>query len=284
MSSPSSEHLAVVHGLQQAGAAQQRGLARAGAADQRHDLVLADREVDRRAGRRCRRRPSPRRASRAPARLPRSRSQQAARLLAAPGAGGHRVGQPRGRAPRAARTAGPATTYGVKLKLCPTRICAARTASTAPSTEISPTSFCSATKSLSSGGGDRAQRPAGGRRSAWSAGGSARASGRPRAGSGAPTRCRRGRPRRRTRCRPARSPPSPGRAATWAPPAGASAGHPEADEVQHDDQRHAAEEVDVDRRHDPQRGEGRAAQRAGERDQQTDDQHERRRRSAAPGG
>ena len=49
----------------------------------------------------------------------------------------------------------PASTYGVKLKLRATSICAARIASTAPSTEISPQSFCSATKSLSSGGSTR---------------------------------------------------------------------------------------------------------------------------------
>ena len=48
-----------------------------------------------------------------------------------------------------------ATTYGVKLNVRADAICAARIASTAPSTEISPTSFCSATKSLSSGGSTR---------------------------------------------------------------------------------------------------------------------------------
>jgi hypothetical protein len=43
----------------------------------------------------------------------------------------------------------------VKLKVRADAIWAARIASTAPSTEISPTSFCSATKSLSSGGSTR---------------------------------------------------------------------------------------------------------------------------------
>ena len=46
----------------------------------------------------------------------------------------------------------PATRYGVKSYVRATSIWAARTASTAPRTEIRPTSFCSATKSLSSGG------------------------------------------------------------------------------------------------------------------------------------
>ncbi len=49
----------------------------------------------------------------------------------------------------------PATTYGVKLNVCAVAICAARTASTRPASDTSPTSFCSATMSLSSGGATR---------------------------------------------------------------------------------------------------------------------------------
>ena len=45
-----------------------------------------------------------------------------------------------------------ATTYGVKLYELATSICAARTASTAPSTEIRPTSFCIEMKSFISAG------------------------------------------------------------------------------------------------------------------------------------
>ena len=45
-----------------------------------------------------------------------------------------------------------ATTYGVKLKSLLDRTCAARKASTTPMTETRAVSFCSETKSLSSGG------------------------------------------------------------------------------------------------------------------------------------
>ena len=82
----------------------------------------------------------------------------------------------------------------------------------------------------------------------------ARASARRPPGSGAPTRSRRGRPRPRTRSRRGRARRSPRRAARSGTPESCEGRRAEAEHVDHEDRRHAAEEVGVDRSRAPGAG------------------------------
>ena len=86
---------------------------------------------------------------------------------------------------------------------------------------------------------------------------SARASARPPPATGAPTRSRRGRPRRRTPCRRARARRSPRTTSRSARPSSCERRRAEAEHRDHEDRRHAAEEVGVDDRERAQREEHR---------------------------
>ena len=99
------------------------------------------------------------------------------------------------------------------------------------------------------------------RRSAAPAGATARASAPPPPGSGARTRCRRGRPRTRTRCRRARARRFPRTSSTCGTPCELERRRAEAEHRDHEDRRHAAEEVGVDDRR--ARGAGRRPGPAG---------------------
>ena len=146
---------AVVDRLQQVDAAQQRRLARAGRADQRDHLVLGDVEVDARSTTWSPKRlTTPSQASTGPVRPPGRSAVTATRSPAA-------AGRARSVTQSASRIVGIASStnsrpgHDVRREVerrGRVRSAPARTASTAPSTEIRPTSFCSATKSLSSGG------------------------------------------------------------------------------------------------------------------------------------
>ena len=238
--------------LEQVDAAQERRLARAGRADQADDLVLGEREVDPAQHLELAERLVQALELRARALGSRCDSR---RLPPPPVARDEPVGEARERDRDQRRRAIAATRYGVQLNVAASSICVCRSASTTPSTLdergvlLEPDEVVEQRRDHPPHGlreDDEAQRLAGA---------SARASARPRPGSGAPTRCRRGRPRTRTPCRRGRARRSPRRAGESGTPSSCERGHAEPEHEDDEDRRDAAEEVR--RRRSRARGSGR---------------------------